>query len=29
VDKTQIGHFQQQQNVTVLFDETGQIIGLE
>jgi poly-beta-1,6-N-acetyl-D-glucosamine biosynthesis protein PgaD len=29
VDKTQIGHFQQQQNVTVLFDETGKIIGLE
>ncbi len=29
VDKSQIGHFQQQQNVTVFFDETGQIIGLE
>ncbi len=29
VDKMQIGHFQQQQNVTVFFDETGQIIGLE
>jgi regulatory protein YycI of two-component signal transduction system YycFG len=29
VDKTQLGYFQQQQNVTVLFDETGQIIGLE
>jgi poly-beta-1,6-N-acetyl-D-glucosamine biosynthesis protein PgaD len=29
VDKTRLGYFQQQQNVTVLFDETGQIIGLE
>ena len=29
LDKSQIGHFQQQQNVTVFFDETGQIIGLE
>lgn len=29
VDKSQIGYFQQQQNVTVFFDETGQIIGLE
>jgi poly-beta-1,6-N-acetyl-D-glucosamine biosynthesis protein PgaD len=29
IDKNQIGHFQQQQNVTVFFDETGKIIGLE
>ena len=29
VDKNQIGHFQQQQNVTVFFDDTGKIIGLE